>query len=155
MNLRTPNAPLFTPRGPRLQTPGFILVFVMKHRRKLSKVEQLSKPNAHSCVINELIFDLLPERVGKGWGREHEGTWVLKGQGICAQKNYICSAVCIGRAFQMFPYTLSLGLQPSRVTINLWVEARDQNSWMGSVTPQNGLQLELLIPSMLKNFNQH
>ena len=55
----------------------------------------------------------------------------------------------------MFPYALSLGLQPSRVTINLWVEARDQNSWMGSVTPQNGLQLELLIPSMLKNFNQH
>ena len=89
MNLRTPNAPLFTPRGPRLQTPGFILVFVMKCREKLSKVEQLSKPNAHSCVINELTFDLLPERVEKGWGRDHEGTWVLKGQGICAQKNYI------------------------------------------------------------------
>ena len=80
-NLRTPNAPLFTPRDPRLQTPGFILVFVMKRRKKLSKVEQLSKPNAHSCVINKLTFDLLPERVGKGWGREHAGTWVLKGQG--------------------------------------------------------------------------
>lgn len=119
MNLRTPNAPLFTPRGPRLQTPGFILVFVMKCRSKLSKVEQLSKPSAHSRVMNELTFDLLPERVGKGRGREHAGTWVLKGQGKCAPKSYICSAVCIGRAFQMFPYTLTLGLRPSRVTVNL------------------------------------
>ena len=67
------------------------------------------------------MFDLLPEKAGKGRGREHAGTGASKDKVSAPQKNYICSTLYIVRAFLMLPYTLTLGLQPSRVNISLWV----------------------------------
>jgi hypothetical protein len=46
-NLRSPNVSLPPPRGPRLHILPFVLVFEIKYKTKMPKMEQICKLNTH------------------------------------------------------------------------------------------------------------